>query len=65
MTAKNSGKKLGKILEIESRHSYPSNSDGRMLSSSGLVRGESLIKLPQFVPMRVSLKVKFELLEKE
>ncbi|MFC2094248.1 SIMPL domain-containing protein [Bacteroidota bacterium] len=65
MTAKNSGKRLGEILEIESRHSYSSNSDGRMLSTSGVVRGESLIKLPQFVPMRVSLRVRFELLEKE
>jgi len=65
LTAKNLGKELGMVLEIESRHSYPSNSDGMTLAVSGLIPGESLIKLPRFVQLRVTLRVKFELLEKE
>lgn len=64
MTAKNSGKKLGKILEIESSHYYPSASDG-ITALTVQQPGESLIDLPRFVQMRVSLRVKFELLEKE
>ena len=64
MIAKNSGKKLGKILEIESHHSYPSGSDG--ITAISVQRpGGSLIDLPRFVQLRVSLRVRFELLEKE
>jgi len=65
LTAKNLGKELGMILDIESHHSYPSNSDGMAFSVSGLIPGESLIKLPRFVQLRVTLRVRFELLEKE
>ena len=65
MTAKNSGKKLGKILEIEYYHSYPSDTHGMTLAVTGLSPGDSLIKLPQFVQLIVSLRVRFELLAKE
>ncbi len=64
MTAKNLGKKLGKILEIESSNYYPSTSDG-MTALTVQRPGESLIDLPRFVQLRVSLRVRFELLEKE
>jgi uncharacterized protein YggE len=65
MTAKNSGKKLGNILEIEYHHSYPSDTHGMTLAVSGLRPGDSLIKLPRYVQLIVSLRVRFELLEKE
>ena len=65
LIAKNLGKELGMILDIESLHSYPSNSDGMTFAVSGLIPGESLIKLPRFVQLRVTLRVRFELLEKE
>jgi uncharacterized protein YggE len=65
MTAKNSGKKLGKILEIEYHHSYPSDTHGMTLAVTGLRPGDSLIKLPRYVQLIVSLRVRFELLEKE
>ena len=64
MTAKHLGKELGEVLEIESSHYYPSASDG-MLAVSVAQPGESLIDLPRFVQMRVSMRVRFELLEKE
>lgn len=64
MTAKNLGKKLGKILEIESSNYYPSTSDG-MTALTVQRPGESLIDLPRFVQLTVSLRVRFELLEKE
>lgn len=65
MTAKNSGKKLGNILEIEYHHSYASDTHGMALAVSGLRPGDSLIKLPRYVQLIVSLRVRFELLEKE
>jgi uncharacterized protein YggE len=64
MIAKNSRKKLGNIMEIESSHYYPSASDG-ITAITVQQPGESLIDLPHFVQMRVSLRVKFELLENE
>jgi len=64
ITAKNLGKKLGKLLEIESSHHYPSTSDG-ITAVTMSQPGESLIDLPRFVQMRVSIRVRFELLEKE
>ena len=64
ITAKNLGNMLGKILEIESHHSYPSGSDG--ITAISVQRpGGSLIDLPRFVQLRVSLRVRFELLEKK
>ena len=65
LTAKNLKKGLGKILEIESHHSYPSDTKGMTSAVIGLRPGESLIKLPRFVQLRVTLRVRFELLEKE
>ena len=64
MTAKQLGKELGKVLEIESSHHYPSTSDGITVVSVAQP-GESLIDLPRFVQMRVSMRVRFELLEKD
>jgi len=64
MTAKSSGKKLGKIVGIESSHYYPSESDMGTAFTT-LRPGESLIDLPRYVQMRVSLRVRFELLDEE
>jgi len=63
LTAKNLGKKLGGILNIETYISYPSESDGTSLAITGLPPGESLIDLPRFIQLRVSLRTKYELLE--
>jgi len=63
LTAKNLGKKLGGILNIETYISYPSESDGASLAITGLPPGESLIDLPRFIQLRVSLRTKYELLE--
>ncbi|MFC2103577.1 hypothetical protein ACFLSS_04025, partial [Bacteroidota bacterium] len=63
ITARNIGKKLGVITEIETSHHFPSNSDGMALALSGVVSGESLIELPRFVQMRVSVRVRFLLEE--
>jgi uncharacterized protein YggE len=64
LTAKNLGKKLGGILNIETYISYPSESDGTSLAITGLPPGESLIDLPRFIQLRVSLRTRYELLEK-
>ncbi|GBD87405.1 hypothetical protein BMS3Abin03_01337 [bacterium BMS3Abin03] len=64
MTAKSSGKKLGKIVGIESSHYYPSESN-MSTALTTLRPGESLIELPHYVQMRVSLRVRFELLDEE
>lgn len=64
LTAKNFGKKLGGILNIETYISYPSESDGTALAITGLPAGESLINLPRFIELRVSLRTRYELLEK-
>jgi uncharacterized protein YggE len=64
LTAKNLGKKLGGILNIETYISYPSESDGTSLAITGLPPGESLIDLPRFIQLRVSIRTRYELLEK-
>lgn len=64
LTAKNLNKDLGEILKIESSQYYPSTSEG-IMASTIQSPGESLIDIPHFVQMRVSLRVEFELLDKE
>ena len=63
MTAKNLNKKLGKVLKVESSYFYPSSYEG-LTALTVQSPGESLIDLPRFVQMSVSLRVEFELLEK-
>ncbi len=62
LTAKNSGKKLGEIISIETSHHYPSDA-GNAMAISAPRPGETLIDLPHYVEMSVSLRVWFELLE--
>lgn len=62
LTAKNSGKKLGEIISIETSHHYPSDA-GNAMAISAPRPGETLIDLPHYVEMSVSLRVRFELLE--
>lgn len=62
LTAKNSGKKLGEIISIETSHHYPSDA-GNAMAISAPRPGETLIDLPRYVEMSVSLRVWFELLE--
>ena len=63
LTAKNSGKRLGEIISIETSHHYPSDA-GNAMAISAPRPGETLIDLPHFVEMSVSLRARFELLEK-
>lgn len=63
LTANNSGKKLGDIISIETSHYYPSDA-GNAMALSAPRPGETLIDLPHFVEMSVSIRAKFELLEK-
>ena len=64
LTANNSGKKLGDIISIETSHYYPSDAENAMALSAPRP-GETLIDLPHFVEMSVSIRAKFELLEKK
>jgi len=61
ITAKNIGMKLGNIVDVESSHYFPSRSDGMTQALTVVQPGESLIELPRFVQLRVSLRIKFEL----
>lgn len=63
LTARNLGKRLGEIINVESNHYYPSTSEG-ITALTIQQPGESLIDLPRFVQMRVSLRIRFQLLEK-
>jgi uncharacterized protein len=63
MTVENLNKALGEIIRIESSHYYPSTSDG-ISAVTMQAPGETLIDLPHFVPMRVTLRVWYELLDK-
>jgi len=63
LTAKSSGKKLGEIISIETSHHYPSDA-GNAMAISAPRPGETLIDLPHYVEMSVSLRARFELLEK-
>jgi uncharacterized protein YggE len=63
LTAKNSGKKLGEIISIETSHHYPSDA-GNAMAVSAPRPGETLIDLPHFIEMSVSLRARFELLKK-
>lgn len=63
LTAKNLGKKLGEIINVESSHYTPSSSYGYSAVIVDYSRPE-LLDLPRFVQMRVALKIKFQLLEK-
>ena len=62
MTAKSIGMKLGKILEVESSHYFPF-AKNNVSALTVLPPGDSLIELPRFVQLRVSLRVRFELKE--
>ena len=62
MTAKSIGMKLGKILEVESSH-YSPFAKSNVSALTVLPPGDSLIELPRFVQLRVSLRVRFELKE--
>jgi len=63
LTARNTGKKIGDIITIETSHHYPSDA-GNAMAVSAPRPGETLIDLPHYVEMSVSLRARFELLEK-
>ena len=60
--SKNLGRKLGKVLEVESNNrDYVAQPTVQALTAGTVYQSYGLIEIPQNVTLHTSLKVKFEL----
>jgi uncharacterized protein YggE len=56
------GRKLGKVLEVESNNrDYVATSSIQALQSGVVVQDRNLVDIPQYVTLNTNLKIKFEL----